>query len=389
MQRTGRVGPYIAALLCAALLSACTYSEALRQDEFWPLRPLPGGAAAPGVFYATDRAADSTGFGLHWGAKLSCGRMDVMLGSQHGYDIAPGAKPATACDTAAEMDVFAADMAAAARAANCDRLLLVVHGYNTTFRNAVLRAGQMAADMHWQCSTLLFSWSSEGFFNRYAADIERSSYAVPSLMALLRALAAKGLKTDIMAHSMGARISLNALGQLCRKGAKPLAGEVILAAPDVNAEHGNDDFGRFLKQVAPCVGRTTVYASDNDIALMGSQRIHGGIPRAGEKPSVAMQYASSGPDGRVDIVDASRAPGDLAGHGYFSLAYEAADDMMGVLAGQAAAQRLRRDGRGTLDCANEPACTAGRYELYVAPERRPDLGTRLLRALYRLILPLQ
>jgi esterase/lipase superfamily enzyme len=385
----GRIWPRVAVLLCAALLSACTYSEALRQDEFWPLRSGTAGTAPPSVFYATDRAAEGETFGLHWGASLNCGQMSLNLGTAHGYGLVDHAEPATACDTEAAMAAFATRLQAAARTMNCDRLLLVVHGYNAVFRNAVLRSGQLAADMQWRCPTLLFSWSSEGYFNRYAADIERSSYAVPPLMMVLRALARAGVKPDIMAHSMGARISLSALGQMCVRQAEPLAGEIILAAPDVNAEHGNDDFGRFLTQIAPCVTRTTVYASDNDLALRGSQRIHGGIPRAGEKPSVALQYARSGPDGRVDIVDASLAPGDLAGHGYFSLAYETADDMAGVLAGRTAAQRLRKGGQGTLECADEPRCAAGRYELHVAPERRPDFGTRLLRALYRLILPLQ
>jgi esterase/lipase superfamily enzyme len=240
--------------------------------------------------------------------------------------------------------------------------------------------------MKWRCPTLLFSWSSEGLFNRYAADIERSSYAVPPLTALLRALSAHKLKFDVMAHSMGARISLGALGRLCRKAPQPLAGEVILAAPDVNAEPGNDDFAQFLKQAGPCVGRTTVYASDNDMALLVSQRVHGGVPRAGEGVSPDLRAATGVP---VDIIDASQAPGDLAGHGYFSLAYEASDDMGGVIAGLPAAQRVRQGGHGTLECADAASCAAGRFRLYVAPERRPDFTTRLLRSLWRLTLPLQ
>ncbi len=378
----------MAVLLLAALLSACTYSESLRQDEFWPLRPLPGAARGPALFYVTDRQPDGAGFGLTWGASLSCGRAVLTLGTQHGYDLAPGTEPAQSCDAPAALDDFVRRIADTARAANCDRLLVMVHGYNAVFRNTVLRSGQLAADMHWRCPVLLFSWSSEGRFNRYVADIERSGYAVPQVAALLKT-AGRDMKLAVMGHSIGARIVLSALGRTCRDAPLRLADELVLAAPDVNAQPGNDDFGRFLSQVAPCVGRATVYVSDNDTALAGSQRRHGGIPRAGEKPHAALQYASRGPQMRVDVIDASQAPGDRAGHGYFSLAYEMTDDMEGVVTGLTAEQRLRRNGRGTLECEDAQACAAGRYMLYVTPERRPGFSIRLLRSLWRIILPLQ
>ena len=69
------------------------------------------------------------------------------------------------------------------------------------------------------------------------------------------------------------------------------------------------------------------YASDNDVALMTSESVHGGIPRAGRVPLQDMQYVGK-PElyGRVDLVDATLAPGDpAAGHGYFALAYEMVD----------------------------------------------------------------
>ncbi len=81
-------------------------------------------------------------------------------------------------------------------------MLVIVHGYNTTFRSALLRAGQIAADTQWPCAALLFSWSSEGKFDRYVADIERSGYAVPMLIAVLRALDEAGLRIDVFAESM-------------------------------------------------------------------------------------------------------------------------------------------------------------------------------------------
>ena len=138
------------------------------------------------------------------------------------------------------MAAFATQVAAAAKP--CGRVLVIVHGFNLSFRTALLHGAQAATDAQWRCATILFNWSSAALFNRYAADIEHSGYAVPLMLQLLRALA--GLRPDILAHSMGARISLSALSALCQ--GSPVAGELILAAPDVSAAPDDDEFGQLL-----------------------------------------------------------------------------------------------------------------------------------------------
>jgi esterase/lipase superfamily enzyme len=261
-----------------------------------------------------------------------------------------------------------------------------VHGFNLTFRNGLLHGAQIATDTQWPCATLLLNWSSEGLFNRYAADIERSGYAVPLLIDLVRGLNAAGLKPDLMGHSMGARISLSAVAALCPEPA-PIINELILIAPDVSAEPGNEDFGRLLGRDAACARRATVYASDNDLALMASESIHGGVPRAGQQPGQALQYAAANPN--VDAVDATMGPGDPSGHAYFVFAYEALDDLMWLLHGDTLAQRARQ---GTLDCteaATSCASGGGTYSLKVAKDRQPSLSRRMLRAIWPAILPFQ
>jgi len=285
------------------------------------------------------------------------------------------------------MDGFAAAVAERARALKCDRVLLFVHGYNQTFSTAIMRVGQIATDTQWHCAVAAFSWSSEGKFDRYAADIERSGYAVPELIEALRALHAAGLKVEIVAHSMGARVSLTALAALCGRRPAQVADELLLVAPDVSAEHDNDDFGHLLAKSSRCVHRATIYASDNDLILVASEGVHGGIPRAGRVPERDVQYVA---DGNVDIVDASAAPGDPFGHGYFVLSYEMMDDMMWTLAGLPIGQRAAAVATGgpTLLCA-APDCGDKRYVLKVAKDRGPDFDTRLLRALWPLIFRVQ
>ena len=369
------------------MLSGCTLSAALRDDE---IRSVwgPGRALPPHpVFFATDRRPDGAGgFSQSWGGMPHCGRATVRIANAVSPAAPDPALDAIPCEGPAAMAAFAGEIAAFSRSRNCDRVLIVIHGFNLTFRTSLLHGAQIGMDTQWRCATLLLNWSSEGMFNRYAADIERSSYAVPLLIDLVRALNAAGMKPDLLGHSMGARIALTALASLCPAPA-PLVTELILVAPDVSADPKNDDFGQMLSRNVRCARRATVYASDNDLALMASASLHGGVPRAGQTPLENLRYAGD----RIDLVDATLGPGDPSGHAYFVFAYEALTDLMWVLDGASLAKRAGPD--GTLICTdwNGSTCASGggRYSLRVTPERQPSLGRRMLRAFWPLLLPFQ
>jgi len=243
----------------------------------------------------------------------------------------------------------------------------------------------VAMDSQWPCAVLVFDWSSEGRFNRYTADIERSGYSVPVLISLLEALQAAGLETNVLAHSLGARVAMAALGAACSKP-KPVVGEMIVVAADVSAEPDNDDFGQMLKRDTPCARRITIYASDNDVALMVSRSVHGGVDRAGQTPLADMRYQGPG----IEVIDASLAPSDRSGHAYFIFSYEMLTDIMWTLNVAGLAQRVAN---GDLVCADwsggNCASGSGRYILKVTPDRRPDFGRRLLRQVAPILLPLQ
>jgi esterase/lipase superfamily enzyme len=384
-----RKNGHIVLVACTAmLLGGCTLSNSLHPE---PVNSVwqRDGAVTQGLFFATDREAAAGSFGLHWGAGLHCGRADITIPA-----IAlPGEAPAVtsvSCDNEAALANFARQIRDAAGGLHCNRVLLVIHGFNATFATSMLRAAQLGLDTQWACATLMFGWSSEGKFDRYAADIERSGYAVPALIGLLQALNVAGLKVDVIAHSVGARITLGAAGALCQAH-QGTVDQMILAAADVSAEKYNDDFGQLLKRASPCLGRVTIYASQNDMALMTSESFHGGVPRVGRVPLPDLQYSQG--YGAVDVVDASLAPGDPAGHSYFRRSYEMAHDMMWVLAGASMAQRAAKDGPVTLTCTDWGGshCTAGggRYALTVARDREPDWATRLIRHVWPAIFPVQ
>jgi esterase/lipase superfamily enzyme len=375
----------------AAGLSGCTFSDSLRNDEIRSVWTSAAPVTAE-VFFVTDRSREGDSFGLHWGAALHCGMARLAVPSatsaqavqQPDLEVQP-------CDTPARMDEFTAGILARARARNCRDVLVIVPGYNTSFRTGLLRAGQAGADMQWPCATLIFSWSSEGKFDRYVADIERSEYAVPPFGALLVALKVKGLKANIFSQSMGSWITLRALWENCG-ATSPLVNELVLAAPDIGAERGNDDFGQFLRKASPCAGRVTIYASDYDTALITSESVHGGIPRAGRLPVENMQYLSGDFGTNIDLVDASLAPDDAVGHGYFFMSYEMLHDLMWVFAGEPIARRAALDGRAgqTLVCyPADAACPNKRYVLNVESARRPEWTRRLLRLLWPLLSPIE
>jgi esterase/lipase superfamily enzyme len=379
------------------VLSGCTLSDAALDTMIASARTNGGTRTrALNVAIVTDRkpgTPQQLGFGNTWDEETRCATARITVPAPENGTAAPVfAEPAARqrCSETTPFDAFAAGLDDAARSASCHSVLLYVHGYNTTFRSALLRAGQLAADTEWPCAMAAFSWGSEGQFDRYAADIERSGYAVPVLMEVLQALPRTGIAINIVAHSMGNRTTLGALAALgpsCT-GHGAIVNELILAAPDVSSEAGNDDFGTLLRRALPCVRRVTVYASRNDMVLMLSESIHGGIPRAGLEPDSDLHYAID--SDHVEIVDASAAPGDPFGHGYFVESYEMLDDMMLVLRGAAIASRA--DAR-TLYCANEhnAPCTGprDRYALAVSSSRQPDLFARLERHLLAHLLAIQ
>ena len=176
-----------------------------------------------------------------------------------------------------------------------------------------------------------------------------------------------------------------AVGAVCSKP-EPVVGEMILVAADVGAEPDNDDFGQMLKRDAPCTRRITIYASDNDLALMASRSVHGGIDRGGQTPLADLQYRSP----RIEVIDASLAPSDLSGHAYFIFSYEMLTDIMWTLDGASLAERAAKGGLVCADWSGGRCVAgAGRYILKVAPDRQPDLGQRLLGQVAPILLPLQ
>jgi esterase/lipase superfamily enzyme len=164
-----------------------------------------------------------------------------------------------------------------------ERPTIFVHGFNTTFQQAVLRAAQIGYDLGLGQGIGLFSWPSKGSLTGYSADeasSEASKYVLAEFIEQFVNYSEQG-SANIVAHSMGCRIVLGALEVLSATKTNVLKclNQVVLAAADVDTA------------IMPHLGvhavkhstRTTSYVSDRDTALKLSGWLHR-FPRVGVTP---------------------------------------------------------------------------------------------------------
>ena len=153
-------------------------------------------------------------------------------------------------------------------------IIVFVHGYNTSFDNALYRTAQIANDLHFDGAPFVYSWPSGGAVGTYGWDRESAEGARPHLGEFLDIVTkeTKAKSISIIAHSMGNIALLDVLREMNRdKPADVAINQIILAAPDV----GVDDFARLAKSIKGVSKGVTLYASSNDRALHASRTFWG------------------------------------------------------------------------------------------------------------------
>jgi len=241
---------------------------------------------------------------------------------------------------------FVEDLRGALTRAAREEILVFIHGYNTDFGLAMRRAAQLAADLQFDGVMVAFSWPSAGWPTSYVADQNNADWAAPGLARTLRLLVDESgaVRIHLLAHSMGGRILLDAFDELMRErdsGTLPLFGQVIFAAPDVDAAI----FAQTARRLLPVASRFTLYASDSDMAMAAARSVAGGYPRAGDSGSGIVVLPG------MDTVDASAVRDDIFGHEYFGESAPVLDDMRLLLTdgtGAAARPRMERRAHGGL-----------------------------------------
>jgi esterase/lipase superfamily enzyme len=171
---------------------------------------------------------------------------------------------------------FFAEVVERARPGDGDAFVFI-HGYNVSFEEGALRTAQIAHDLGFRGAPILFSWPSQGAYSKYRTDEDEAAWADTDLYRFLKELRAQeGLRrVHLIAHSMGNRVLSAALIGL---KSEATFDEIVLAAPDVDAETFREDVRTHLHET----GNITLYASSNDPALLASHKYYHGRPRAGE-----------------------------------------------------------------------------------------------------------
>jgi esterase/lipase superfamily enzyme len=202
-----------------------------------------------------------------------------------------------------------------------DSVLLFVHGYNSTFADAVFKAAQIAYDANFAGTVLVFSWPSAGGLFKYDQDRESAAFAEGHLAQTFRLLSEEIGKKNvyIVAHSMGNQVLVNALLQSALSKANLNITELAMAAPDVD----KDVFASKVDQIRSVAKNITLYASAADKALLAS----------GEK-SFGTRLGYVGHNGPnvfkgIDVIDVTAVGDDMLGldHGTFSSSREVLDDL--------------------------------------------------------------
>jgi len=198
------------------------------------------------------------------------------------------------------------------KAADGHDLFVFVHGFNVTFEDAVRRTAQIAYDLPFPGVPVAYSWPSQGSPKPlgYTADEAAIERTERNLKKFLKDLHDRSGATRIhlLAHSMGNRALTKVLRSIASEQTSPLFSQVILAAPDIDAEV-------FEKDIAPAMlraaNRVTLYASSDDNALAASKKIHD-FPRAGQSGASLIVLPG------LDTIDASGIDTSLLGHSYFA-----------------------------------------------------------------------
>jgi esterase/lipase superfamily enzyme len=251
-----------------------------------------------------------------------------------------------------EEDYFAGVNQQLARSRQHD-LLLFVHGFNVSFEAAVTRAAQLAFDIPFNGAVCAYCWPTQGGVNNYSSDEPINQASVQPFLAYLKALrraVPSDTRIQIVVHSMGNRIVMDALDRLpTPSGEKPF-NQLVLCAPDV----GIGDFQKWAPGVVEQVDRVTMYASNGDSALIASKGLHAET-RAGdaEDPVIAPG---------IETIDCSRLDTGFMGHSYYGSHEQMLTDLFMLLkedkpADQRPHLKLKRAGQGEYW---EFAGTAGR-----------------------------
>lgn len=159
--------------------------------------------------------------------------------------------------------------------------VVYVHGFNNTFAEGVYRTAQIGHDLQVPAVAVHYAWPSAAQPLNYAYDRDSALFARDGLERLLEELRAAGARhVTLVAHSMGAQLSMETLRQIEIGGegrVRRLVQAVVLFAPDIDVELFRAQALRIGRLPDPFV----IFTSRRDGVLLLSARLTGQRARLG------------------------------------------------------------------------------------------------------------
>ena len=207
------------------------------------------------------------------------------------------------------------------------KVLLFIHGYNTMFAEGLYRFAQVVHDSQSVAVPVLFTWASRGKLGAYVYDTNSATTARDDLEHTVRLLFASNAdQINILAHSMGNWVTVEALRQIKISGRPPpmaKLGSIFLADADIDMDVFKSQMRRFGKPGRPFY----VVISRDDKALQISDMIAGGRGRLGSDQNVE-ELAALGAT-VIDLTDVKAT--DPSNHSKFAQIAEVAPQLTAVL----------------------------------------------------------
>ncbi len=221
--------------------------------------------------------------------------------------------------------------------------LVFVHGFNNSFEDAARRVAQIAHDLQFQGAPVMYSWPSQekSSLDAYREDGHMAGWSEEHLIDFVTQVArdSGARRVHLVAHSMGNRIVSGALRRLveqCVTQQIPKFNEVILTAPDIDADYFKTAIAPYITQTAE---RITIYSSSRDIALKLSSLFNPLAKRrlgeSGRELTLFPEYSN------IDVIDATDVETDLftLNHSYHASSPTVLNDIELLLAGYTTEER--------------------------------------------------
>ena len=239
-------------------------------------------------------------------------------------------------------------------------ILVFVHGYNVSFEDAARRTAQMSFDLKFAGAPVFYSWPSQANWYGYPTDRENIELSVNQIKQFLLDLAHKsGADTiNLVAHSMGNVGLTQALKEIENTSPEPLFNQVVLAAPDIDADI-------FKERIAPALAgkakHMTLYTSQTDLALIASRYFNNGH-RVGDSTDGVPLFDN------IETIDATSIDSSLIGHSYYGSNVTVLTDLGNILMNRPASSR---DYLQTILSTPHPYWTFDATRLSKSPEHPP------------------